>query len=125
MNIFGNLMARIFGHGEAAAGPVPATSTASAVAAAPAVSTVVVDVEAVLEAMAAKNPEKLNWRTSMVDLMKLVGMDSSLGPAEGAGDGARLHGQPAGQRHHEHLAAQAGAPEAGHNGGKIPASLLN
>jgi hypothetical protein len=28
--------------------------------------------------MAKKNPEKLNWRTSIVDLMKLVGMDSSL-----------------------------------------------
>jgi hypothetical protein len=28
--------------------------------------------------MAAKNPEKLDWRRSIVDLMKLVGMDSSL-----------------------------------------------
>lgn len=37
-----------------------------------------VDVEAVLEAMAAKNPQKLNWRTSIVDLMKLLDLDSSL-----------------------------------------------
>jgi hypothetical protein len=36
-----------------------------------------VDVELVLESMASKNPQKLNWRTSIVDLMKLVGMDSS------------------------------------------------
>ncbi|WP_025812196.1 DUF3597 domain-containing protein, partial [Komagataeibacter kakiaceti] len=35
-------------------------------------------VDAVLAAMAAKNPEKLNWRTSIVDLMKLLGLDSSL-----------------------------------------------
>jgi hypothetical protein len=28
--------------------------------------------------LAAKNPEKLDWRKSIVDLMKLVGMDSSL-----------------------------------------------
>ena len=28
--------------------------------------------------MSSKNPQKLNWRTSIVDLMKLVGMDSSL-----------------------------------------------
>jgi len=37
-----------------------------------------VDVEQVLNQMAQKNAEKLNWRTSIVDLMKLVGMDSSL-----------------------------------------------
>ncbi len=36
-----------------------------------------VDVEQVLNDLARRNPEKLNWRTSIVDLMKLVGMDSS------------------------------------------------
>ncbi len=37
-----------------------------------------VDMEKVLDEMAAKNPQKLNWRSSIVDLMKLVGMDSTL-----------------------------------------------
>ena len=37
-----------------------------------------VDVEAVLNQLNAKSPQKLNWQTSIVDLMKLVGMDSSL-----------------------------------------------
>ena len=37
-----------------------------------------VDVEQVLNDLASKNSQKLNWRTSIVDLMKLVGMDSSL-----------------------------------------------
>lgn len=37
-----------------------------------------VDIEAVLSEMAANNPQKLNWRASIVDLMKLVGMESSL-----------------------------------------------
>ncbi|HET9475455.1 MAG TPA: DUF3597 domain-containing protein [Steroidobacteraceae bacterium] len=37
-----------------------------------------VDVEAVLEARSANNPQKLNWRTSIVDLMKLLEIDSSL-----------------------------------------------
>ncbi len=37
-----------------------------------------VDVEQVLDDMASKGSQKLNWRTSIVDLMKLVGMDSSL-----------------------------------------------
>ena len=36
-----------------------------------------VDINAVLEGLAAKNPEKLDWRHSIVDLLKLVGMDSS------------------------------------------------
>jgi len=38
-----------------------------------------VDVETILNALAAKSPEKLNWKTSIVDLMKLLGLDSSLG----------------------------------------------
>jgi hypothetical protein len=37
-----------------------------------------VDVEAVLNQLNAKSQQKLNWQTSIVDLMKLVGMDSSL-----------------------------------------------
>ncbi len=37
-----------------------------------------VDVVAKLESMAAASPQKLNWRTSIVDLMKLLGMESSL-----------------------------------------------
>ncbi|MEJ8822688.1 DUF3597 domain-containing protein [Variovorax humicola] len=37
-----------------------------------------VDVERLLNDMAQKSPEKLNWRTSIVDLMKLLGLDSSL-----------------------------------------------
>ena len=37
-----------------------------------------VDVAAVLTALAAKNKEKLDWRKSIVDLMKLLGLDSSL-----------------------------------------------
>ena len=36
------------------------------------------DVEAVLNALNAKQTQKLNWQTSIVDLMKLVGLDSSL-----------------------------------------------
>lgn len=38
-----------------------------------------VDVMAQLEALAAKNPQKLNWKTSIVDLLKLLGIDSSYG----------------------------------------------
>ena len=59
---------------EAAPMEAAAVETVDAPAAAPET----VDVVAVCEALAAKNPQKLNWRTSIVDLMKLLGMDSSL-----------------------------------------------
>jgi hypothetical protein len=37
-----------------------------------------VDVETVLTDFASQNPQQLNWRTSIVDLMKLLNLDSSL-----------------------------------------------
>jgi 3-oxoacyl-ACP reductase-like protein len=60
----------------ATAAPKPAPAPASTPAAAPAATPV--DVEAVLQQMAANQKQPLNWRTSIVDLMKLVGLDSSL-----------------------------------------------
>lgn len=58
----------------AAAPPVPVTPDATPTPAA----IEPVDVTAKLEGLAASNPEKLNWRTSIVDLLKLLGLDSSL-----------------------------------------------
>lgn len=107
MGLFNNLMSKIFGHaapaaaakGAQTAAAAPTTSGLQAAGATaqptavPAPSVVaggptaqpaaapappVVDVAAVLNDMAGKNPEKLDWRKSIVDLMKLVGMDSSL-----------------------------------------------
>ena len=90
MSIFGKIKDAIFGN-KAAAQPSPSspapgagrTPSASGPAAAPQAkpaqpAAAPVDVEAVLEQLAAKNTQKLNWRTSIVDLMKLVGMESSL-----------------------------------------------
>jgi len=57
----------------------PVTPAAAVEAAAPAAPVEEVDIEAVLAEMAAAHPEKLDWRRSIVDLMKLVGMDSSYG----------------------------------------------
>ena len=72
---------------EAPVSPVEAAAVETVAAAAPAAadaaetpagSPEIVDVAAVCEALAAKNPQKLNWKTSIVDLMKLLGMDPSL-----------------------------------------------
>jgi hypothetical protein len=62
-------------------GPIDGGGAERATAAAPAAAKpamAIVDVEVVLVEMAAKNPQKLNWRTSIVDLMKLLDLDSSL-----------------------------------------------
>jgi hypothetical protein len=77
MSIFGDIMDKILGRrvGPAASGSTASTAPAGR-GSAPGAATV--DVAAVLVAMAAKNPEKLDWRKSIVDLMKLLGLDSSL-----------------------------------------------
>ena len=90
MGMFATLMSKVFGHkapeAPAAAAPAPtpaapAQSTPIAVAAPAAppapVPLAQVDVTAILDGMAAKSGEDLDWKKSIVDLMKCVGMDSS------------------------------------------------
>ena len=89
MGFFSNILEKL-GMKEAAAAPVitppaavaPAAPAPAAVAAAPAEPVVqpiaMVDVMTLLAEKAAKHPEKLNWKTSIVDLLKLLGLDSSL-----------------------------------------------
>ena len=85
MSIFGSIMDKIFHHPKAQAAPAPAPAAAAgaAPAAAPAPEAApapmaAVDVEAVLTVMAQDNPQTLDWRHSIVDLMKLLSLDSSL-----------------------------------------------
>ena len=89
MSIFGNIMSAITGFAKSVGGAAAPAAGASPAASAPASSTAAaapagtppmaqVDVEAVLSGLAAKNKEKLDWRKSIVDLMKLLKLDSSL-----------------------------------------------
>ena len=78
MSIFGQIMSAIFGHSAAAApagGTAAGGSTAAAPAPAPGQS---VDVAPILDKAVAAKHEKLEWRTSIVDLMKALDIDSSL-----------------------------------------------
>ena len=87
MSIFSRIKDAIFG-ANAKAAPAPTTTSAKpAPSAAPkpasaapttAPAAAAVDVEAVLEGLSANQKQKLNWRTSIVDLMKLLDLDSSL-----------------------------------------------
>ena len=84
MSIFGNIMSAIFGSkaaaqpsGGAASDSAPGTAPGTAAPAGAPISNV--DVEAVLTKLASENKEKLDWRKSIVDLMKLLKLDSGLG----------------------------------------------
>ena len=80
MSIFSKIKDAIFGKKVEAAEPTPAAAPEAAPAAAAPVDISIseVDVEAILSAQAANAGQPLNWRTSIVDLLKLLGLDSSL-----------------------------------------------
>jgi len=79
MSIFGDIMSAIFGHSAspAPAGGAPQVQPASTGATAKPAAQTTVDVAAVLDGLAKQKKQKLNWRTSIVDLMKLLDLDSS------------------------------------------------
>lgn len=92
MSIFGNIVSAIFGSkhaagvapaGGAAAAPPSSTATTKSAAApagsAPAQPISRADVEGILQKLAAEQREDLDWRRSIVDLMKLLKLDSGLG----------------------------------------------
>jgi hypothetical protein len=79
MSILGNILGKIFKKRDAAptAAPAPSAAPTPAPTAAPAAAAPV-DVDGILDFMNEQRDQKLNWRTSIVDLMKLTGMDSTL-----------------------------------------------
>jgi hypothetical protein len=133
MGIFSNIMAKLgFGHHDdaatttAAAPDTTAAPQASAPAAPPPTAMSEVDVVSKLDGLAASSSEKLNWKVSIVDLMKLLGLDSSLTarkelatelgcPADKMSDSAQMN-----MWLHKTVLQKLAA-----NGGNIPADLLN
>lgn len=86
MSVFGDILSKIFHHPKASAPqatpsqPAPQAQAPAAASTATAASepAPAVDVEAVLDVMARDNGQTLNWRQSIVDLLKLLSIDSSL-----------------------------------------------
>ena len=128
MGFFSNILSKL-GIGSAEAAQVDAAQADVAVApeAKPAVASIAaVDVVAQLEQRAAANPQKLNWRVSIVDLLKLLDIDSSLAarkelaaelacPAELMSDSAQMN-----MWLHKTVLARIAE-----NGGNIPQELLS
>jgi hypothetical protein len=130
MSVLSTILSKL-GIGSASAASTPAPQRMPPPAASPPPATApprspTVDIAAQLEQRAAANPEKLNWRTSIVDLLKLLDMDSSFGarkalamelgcPADLMGDSAKMNTWL-----HKTVLARVAA-----NGGKVPQELLH
>jgi hypothetical protein len=133
MSVFGNIMSAIFGHGSAqAAGASPtlapgapsgAPSGAPAATQTSAPPTQTVDVAAVVDKAAAATGEKLAWRTSIVDLMKALNLDSSLAARKELAKELKYTGDTSDSATmnvwlHKQVMAKLAA-----NGGKLPADI--
>jgi pyocin large subunit-like protein len=138
MGLLSNLMSKIFSHAatatpvsgsSSAAQPGAATPAAPAVqsaatATAPAAPPKTVDVAAILDGLAAKNPEKLDWKRSIVDLMKLVGMDSSFAARKQLATEVHYAGDPNDSAAMNIWLHKQVLIKLSENGGKVPQELL-
>jgi hypothetical protein len=75
--------------------------------------------------MAAKNPEKLDWKRSIVDLMKLVGMDSSFAARKQLATELHYTGDPNDSAAMNVWLHKQVLIKLSENGGKVPAELLS
>ena len=122
-----------FGTPKADAAPAPAPQTTAAQPAptnaaptpqaAPAAPAQAVDVEAVLSGIAAKKGVDLNWRTSIVDLMKLLDLDSSLDNRKELATELGYTGAKDGSAEMNMWLIKAVMRELEKNGGTVPANL--
>jgi hypothetical protein len=83
-----------------------------------------VDVEVQLSALAARNSQQLNWKTSIVDLMKLVGIDSSLENRQSLAQELGYTGDPRDSAKMNVWLHKRVMQELEKNGGTVPASLI-
>jgi hypothetical protein len=135
MGLFNNLMSKIFSHASSAPAAAPGTQTQSAPGAAqqsqapagPATAAAppVVDVTAILNDLARKDPEKLDWQRSIVDLMKLVGMDSSFTARKQLAAELHYSGDPNDSASMNIWLHKAVLTKLAENGGKVPQELLS
>ena len=124
MGIFSNIMEKIFpaSHPSVAASPTAAPSSATAT---PASRATTVDVEGILNGLARQNQQKLNWRTSIVDLMKLLGLDSGLEPRKALAQELHYTGDTSDSASMNTWLHKQVMTKLAENGGKVPEDLKN
>ncbi|UUX97129.1 DUF3597 domain-containing protein [Aquabacterium sp. J223] len=139
MSIFGSILSKILpgrrqeaaaGTPAATAGATPAGGSGGTTAPAPTAAPVTpspaaapVDVEALLNDMAARNGQKLNWRTSIVDLMKLLDLDSSLAARKSLAQELQYSGDMNDSASMNIWLHKQVMRKLAENGGKVPADL--
>lgn len=141
MSIFGKIMNKIFHHGAAQAAPAPqgsgqaapqtpgsapgadtATIAPAPTQAAPAQN---VDVGAVLSEMASMKGGGGNYQSSIVDLLKLLDLDSSLDARKELGEELGVHAGENGSAEQNIALHKAVMQKLAENGGVVPDSLRN
>lgn len=134
MSLFSSIVNKIFGHAQPAAAPGPQVtivdgSEATADIApparnpAPAAAAAPVDVEAVLTDMAAAKGGKSDWKHSIVDLLKLLDLDSSLEARKQLAEELDVHAGAHGSAEQNIALHKAVMRKLAENGGKVPADL--
>jgi hypothetical protein len=135
MSVFGDIMSAIFGR-SASAAPAPAPSAAPSTSTPPTASAAPggtpaakpgaaanVDVAAVLDGLAKQNKQKLNWRTSIVDLMKLLDLDSSSAARQHLADELHYQGDKKDSAKMNVWLHKQVMIKLAQNGGKVPDEL--
>ena len=134
MSIFKDILSGIFGHAASADTPSSASPPASApapqapapslgsVAASP-VAQPTVDVAAVLDALAKQKKQNLNWRKSIVDLMKLLDLDSSATARKRLADELHYQGDKKNSAKMNIWLHKRVMIKLAENGGKVPDDL--
>lgn len=131
MGIFSSIMDRIFHRKPRAPSAVnsgrptaPAT-TQAAPATVPAAVVEPVDVEVVLSELAAEKSGGGNWRTSIVDLLKMLDLDSTLDARKELAQELGVSAGPHGSAEQNIALSKAVWAALAKNGGRVPASLLD
>jgi hypothetical protein len=134
MSIFGNIMSAIFGGSKSQAAGAAAVTSGSAGVTPPTPEAPLarssgasagVDVEAVVSGMAAKKREKLDWRRSIVDLMKTLDLDSSLTARKQLAQELGYKGELNGSAEMNTWLHKQVMKKLAENGGKVPADLAS
>lgn len=127
MSLFSSILDKLgFGKKAEAAAPAAPAPAAPAAPTSPAVAPMaLVDVVSKLEGMAAASAQKLNWKTSIVDLLKLLGLDSSLSARKDLAKDVGMAGDFSGTAEQNIALHKAVLKKLADNGGNIPKDLLN
>jgi hypothetical protein len=126
MSIFTNILHKIFHTQSAQAAPTVTAAPTPAPPPAPAAAPVAapVDVEAILTDLSAQNPQQLNWRNSIVDLLKLLNLDSGLGARKELAHELQFSGDTDDSAAMNVWLIKAVMKKLADNGGRVPADLM-